>query len=73
MPPTIKATTIIHTQKEFLMNTARAQQRSLVDTAYFNIMSRCVRRADLCGTDKLTGQCKARRAKRCVIQPQQLP
>jgi hypothetical protein len=55
------------------MNTARAQQRSLVDTAYFNIMSRCVRRADLCGTDKLTGQCKARRAKRCVIQPQQLP
>jgi REP element-mobilizing transposase RayT len=39
------------------MTTARAQQISLADTPYYHIMSRCVRRSYLCGTDKLTGQC----------------
>jgi REP element-mobilizing transposase RayT len=47
----------VHTEKEFLMTTARAQQISLADTPYYHIMSRCVRRSYLCGTDKLTGQC----------------
>jgi hypothetical protein len=39
------------------MTTARVQQISLADTPYYHIMSRCVRRSYLCGTDKLTGQC----------------
>jgi REP element-mobilizing transposase RayT len=39
------------------MTTARAQQISLADTPYYHIMSRCVRRSYLCGTDELTGQC----------------
>ncbi|MFT7387538.1 MAG: hypothetical protein ACI8VC_000778 [Candidatus Endobugula sp.] len=39
------------------MTTARAQQVSLADTPYYPIMSRCVRRSYLCGTDKLTAQC----------------
>jgi REP element-mobilizing transposase RayT len=39
------------------MTTARAQQISLADTPYYHVMSRCVRRSYLCGTDKLTGQC----------------
>jgi REP element-mobilizing transposase RayT len=39
------------------MISARAQQISLADTPYYQIMSRCVRRFYLYGTDKLTGQC----------------
>jgi hypothetical protein len=39
------------------MTTPRAQQISLADTPYYHIMSRCVRRSYLCGTDKLAGQC----------------
>ena len=39
------------------MTTARAQQISLSDTPYYHIMSRCVRRSYLCGTDELTGRC----------------
>ena len=39
------------------MTAPRAQQISLADTPYYHIMSRCVRRSYLCGTDKLTGQC----------------
>jgi REP element-mobilizing transposase RayT len=39
------------------MTTARAQQISLAETPYYHVMSRCVRRSYLCGTDKLTGQC----------------
>jgi REP element-mobilizing transposase RayT len=39
------------------MTTSRAQQMSLSDTPYYHIMSRCVRRAFLCGTDDRTGQC----------------
>jgi REP element-mobilizing transposase RayT len=41
---------------EFFMTSPRAQQISLSDTAYYHIMSRCVRRSFLCGTDDRTGQ-----------------
>jgi REP element-mobilizing transposase RayT len=39
------------------MTTPRAQQIFLSDTPYYHVMSRCVRRAFLCGTDDRTGQC----------------
>ena len=43
------------------MTTARARQLSLADTPYYHVMSRCVRRAYLCRTDELTGQCDEHR------------
>ena len=38
------------------MATARNRQISLFDAQYYHCISRCVRRAFLCGEDKVTGQ-----------------
>ncbi|MFY8325260.1 transposase [Pseudoalteromonas sp. ZZD1] len=45
------------------MATARHRQISLVDTRYYHCVSRCVRRAYLCGIDKYTGQSYEHRRK----------
>ena len=38
------------------MPKSRASQISLVDTPYYHCVSRCVRRAFLCGEDKVSGK-----------------
>jgi hypothetical protein len=39
------------------MTRPRQQQISLETTSYYHCVSRCVRRAFLCGTDQVSGQC----------------
>lgn len=39
------------------MTKARCEQISLSDTPWYHVVNRCVRRAYLCGTDRVSGQC----------------
>ncbi len=42
------------------MTIARSRQISLADTPYYHVVSRCVRRAFLCGQDDHSGQSYAK-------------
>ncbi|MFK8012827.1 MAG: hypothetical protein AB8B80_12360, partial [Marinicellaceae bacterium] len=48
------------------MTLARKQLISIEDTPYYHIVTRCVRRAFLCGKDKYSGNCYEHRRKQIV-------
>ena len=51
------------------MTIARSRQISLADTPYYHVVSRCVRRAFLCGQDDHSGQSYERRKKKLGHPP----
>ncbi len=54
------------------MTLARTQLISIDDTPYYHIITRCVRRAFLCGKDKYSGNCYEHRRKQIVDRIKQL-
>ena len=54
------------------MTLARKQLISVADTPYYHIVTRCVRRAFLCGKDKYSGKCFEHRRKLIVDRIKQL-
>ena len=54
------------------MTLARKQLISIDDTPYYHIVTRCVRRAFLCGKDKYSGNCYEHRRKLIVDRIKQL-
>ena len=54
------------------MTLARKQLISIEDTPYYHIVSRCVRRAFLCGKDQYSGRCYEHRRKMIVDRIKQL-
>ena len=54
------------------MTLARTQLISIEDTPYYHIITRCVRRAFLCGKDKYSGNCYEHRRKQIVDRIKQL-
>ena len=54
------------------MAQARSSLISLVDTPYYHCISRCVRRAFLCGEDKYSGQSFSHRRQWMVDRIRQL-
>jgi REP element-mobilizing transposase RayT len=54
------------------MTLARKQLISIEDTPYYHIVTRCVRRAFLCGKDKFSGNCYEHRKKLIIDRIKQL-
>ena len=54
------------------MTLPRKQLISIEDTPYYHIITRCVRRAFLCGTDKYSGKCFEHRRQLVVDRIKQL-
>ena len=54
------------------MTLPRKQLISIEDTPYYHIVTRCVRRAFLCGTDKYSGKCFEHRRQLIVDRIKQL-